>query len=279
MDHLTDVLPVGATRARFPVRGGSLAAVRRDPPDARGTVLLVPGFTGSKEDFGLLTPLLAGRGRRTVAIDQRGQYESAGPDDEGAYTTALLGEDVLSVARVLPGPVHLVGHSFGGLVARAAVLAEPDTFSTLTLMSSGPAALGGPRGELMGLLRPLLAAQGMAAVYEASEALAAGDTGQPPTPAQARAFLRTRFLAGSSAGLQAMGDALLTEPDRVAELRGVDVPVLVLHGDADDAWSPAVQRDMAERLAAAYAVVPGTAHSPAAEDPEATAEALLRFWS
>ena len=46
-------------------------------------------------------------------------------------------------------PLHLVGHSFGGLVTRAAVLAEPALFTSLTLLGSGPAKLSGRRADLL----------------------------------------------------------------------------------------------------------------------------------
>jgi pimeloyl-ACP methyl ester carboxylesterase len=125
---------------------GPIAALQAGPAD--GTpVLLVPGFTGSKEDFGPLFDPLAAAGLRPVAIDLPGQFESAGPDDPAAYSTDELGAWVRLVAAKLSGRVHLVGHSFGGLVGRAAVLADPGAFASFVLMDSGPAALTGPRGE------------------------------------------------------------------------------------------------------------------------------------
>ena len=42
-----------------------------------------------------------------------------------------------------------------------------------------------------------------------------------------------------------MADAMLGEPDRVPELAAAGVPILVAHGEADDAWLPHVQADMA----------------------------------
>jgi pimeloyl-ACP methyl ester carboxylesterase len=53
----------------------------------------------------------------------------------------------------------------------------------------------------------------------------------------------------------------------------------VLHGEADDAWTPAAQADMARRLGARHEVVPGAIHSPAVENPPRTLEVLLDFWS
>ena len=72
----------------------------------------------------------------------RASTSRPGPDDPAAYSVAELAADVLAVARQLraesAGPLHLLGHSFGGLVARAAVLAEPGLFTSLTLLGCGP---------------------------------------------------------------------------------------------------------------------------------------------
>jgi pimeloyl-ACP methyl ester carboxylesterase len=72
---------------------------------------------------------------------------------------------------------------------------------------------------------------------------------------------------------------MTSEPDRVAELAGTGVPVLVAHGVADDAWPPDVQADMARRLGARHEVVEGSIHSPAVENAPRTLEVLLDFWA
>jgi len=258
--------------------GGPLAVLRAAPAvRSRSTVLLVPGFTGSKEDFRLLAAPLVEAGHPVVLLDQRGQHQSPGPDDPGAYTVEALAADLLAVVDDLrEGPVHLVGHSFGGLVARAAVLQRPEAFRSLTLMCSGPAALTGPRTAVLEPLREL-AGQGIGSVVEAMDALHAVDVKFLALDASTQGFLRDRMLASSPAGLIGMSHALESEPDRVQDLRATGLPVLVLHGESDDAWSPALQADMADRLGAAYAVVPDAVHSPAVEQPEATAKALLAF--
>ncbi|MGY2061862.1 alpha/beta hydrolase, partial [Nocardia gipuzkoensis] len=115
----------------MPLRGGAGALAGWDcvPPEGvetRGTAVLVPGFTGSKEDFHALLPPLAAAGFRCVAYDQRGQFESEGPDDPDDYTIADFTADLLGVVESLDAPVHLLGHSFGGYVARNAVVSRPE---------------------------------------------------------------------------------------------------------------------------------------------------------
>jgi pimeloyl-ACP methyl ester carboxylesterase len=272
----------GADARTFDGGAGPLAALDTGPGPS-GTVLMVAGFTGSKEDFAPLLAPLAASGYRVVAIDQRGQYESPGPDDPARYSVAELGDDVVAVSRVLVaesgGPVHLLGHSFGGLVTRAAVLAAPELFASFTLMGSGPAQLTGGRAELLDHLSPLLEAGGVALVHETMEQLAMTDPKAQAVPAPTREFYTRRFLRNSAAGLRGMADAMLSEPDRVEELKASGVPVLVLHGEADDAWMPHVQADMARRLGARHEVVEDSIHSPAVENPARTLTVLCDFWS
>jgi pimeloyl-ACP methyl ester carboxylesterase len=241
-------------------------------------VLLVPGYTGSKEDFAPLLRPLGEAGLAVTAIDLPGQFESPGPSDPAAYTPDRLAEVVVEVARSLGERVHLLGHSFGGLVARAAVIARPAAFGSLVLMCSGPAGIGGARRAMIEHLEPILATSGMAAVYATSQNVYRAQEGYVEPPAPLAAFLERRFLAGAPAMLQGMGSALRGEPDRVAELAEVAPPTLVLHGVDDDAWQPAVQAEMARRLGAEHVVIPFAAHSPAVENPAATIAALTRFW-
>jgi pimeloyl-ACP methyl ester carboxylesterase len=264
---------------KFDLPSGSVAALQAGSADAL-PVLLVPGFTGSKEDFGPLFDPLAGAGFSVTAIDLPGQFESsaAHPDEPSGYTPAGLAETVRGVAAQLGTRVHLLGHSFGGLVARAAVIAAPSSFASLVLMDSGPAAIGGARRRRIEALAPLLPSAGVAGVFAASQAAAAAEPGYIAPAPELAAFLQRRFLASSAAMLQGMGAALCCEPDLTPELGATGVATLVLYGENDDAWAPAEQAEMARRLAAEQVVISGAAHSPAVENPSATATALIGFW-
>jgi pimeloyl-ACP methyl ester carboxylesterase len=281
-DDLRQLADHDAVHRTFTGGAGPLTTLDTGGDDARGTALLVAGYTGSKEDFAPLLAPLSASGYRVVAIDQRGQYESPGPDDPSRYSVAELAEDVVAVARVLReesgAPLHLLGHSFGGLVTRAAVLSTPELFRSFTLLGSGPAQLTGGRAELLDHLAPLLDEGGVELVHQTMEQLAMTDPKAQAVPAPTREFYARRFLRNSGPGLRGMADAMTSEPDRVGELEATGVPVLVAHGEADDAWMPHVQEEMAHRLGARHEVIEDSIHSPAVENPPKTVAVLCSFW-
>jgi pimeloyl-ACP methyl ester carboxylesterase len=312
-------LPDGVQRTTIRTTRGAFAALEAVPASGvceRDAALLVPGYTGSKEDFIAILDLLADRSRQVVAIDMRGQFETEGAREPGGYAAAALGADILSVMNET-GARHLVGHSYGGLIGRETILSEPDAgFASFTLMSSGPGALTGPRaGELRAMLAALGAeaasgdpAPGDPAPSDAAPSdaapseLAPGDRELPDpdalragiadiwrvhlepqvvaagVPAPIVAFLGRRMLANDPAGLVLMARHMLAAPDRTAELARLDLPMLVIYGEDDNAWSPAAQEAMAQRLGASRLCIPAAVHSPAVEAPATTASALTQFW-
>ncbi|MGH3904104.1 MAG: alpha/beta fold hydrolase [Pseudonocardiaceae bacterium] len=277
----SQITPHGATPVQITVPGAVLAALRAEPDNPVGAVaLMVPGYTGSKEDFAPLLDPLTCAGLTVLAVDLPGQHESTGPDREQDYHTDELGRTVTALVAELSAAgdrVLLLGHSFGGLVARSAVLAGARA-AGLTLLGSGPGALPpGPRRALLDATEPIMRTQGIAAVQRLREAR--DGMVEPPELSE---LLRARFLGSSTAGLLGMATALRTEPDRVVELaaalRAGAIPCLVACGESDDAWPVPVQLDMAARLGAEVAILPGAGHSPNTENPAALLDALLPSW-
>ena len=272
-------------------RGGFAALSGQAPSGVsdRHPALLVPGYTGSKEDFLSVLQSLAAAGRTVSAMDMRGQYQSAAAATQAGYTLDELASDLLAVAATMAadgGGVHLLGHSFGGLVARHATLASPGAFTSLTLLCSGPGTIGGeramtlrdlldflePAGTDVTLLGPLIEQVWHGQVKP--QAIADG------TPTEIIDFLAERATLSCPLGLAEMAKHLLNCPDRTAELAGLEqLPKLVSYGEDDDAWPPDVQDLMAKRLRAERICIPGAGHSPAVEAPETTAAMLTSFWN
>lgn len=286
-DEPSQLSPNRARREDLPSRYGPIAALRcaaaGEPVGA--TALLLPGFTGSKEDFAPLLDPIADAGFEVIAVDLPGQHESAGPDDEDAYQPLPLGAVFAELIGKLAAEGHrvlLLGHSYGGLVARGAVLAEAPVIG-LTLMDSGPGELPtGMRRTSLDVGEPTLRREGIEAAQRMREQLDSMAPDWLAKPAELREFLRERMLRTNTASLLGMSIALRTEPDRVSKLaramRLLDAPCLVVCGEGDDAWSVAAQRDMAERLDADFAVVANARHSPNTENPTELLGALLPTW-
>jgi pimeloyl-ACP methyl ester carboxylesterase len=281
---MTDLYPVAmpesVRRLVIDAPGGPLAALDAWPTQGspfHGSAVMVPGFSGSKEDFIPMLAAIASAGYRVVCFDQRGQYESPGPSRAAAYSVEAFAEDLSTViGRVADGqPVHLLGHSFGGLVARRAVIATPGAVRSLTLLDSGPDGTSLSRGHLLGVLTWIIRLGGprvLAALIGRAE-------WQAGAPKDRLPWLRHRLLKSSRAGLIGICRAMAVEPDLVASLAAAGVPVLVMCGDGDDMWSPATQVNMAQRLAARIEVIKNAGHTPNEDQPKAAARALLEFWT
>ncbi|MFH9866984.1 alpha/beta fold hydrolase [Streptomyces lydicus] len=277
-------LPPCARAYRLATERGSFAVHDARPEGAPiGTAVLVPGFTGSKEDFIALLEPLAAAGFRAVAVDGRGQHESPGPREEQAYEQRELALDVLAQARAVReadgGPLHLLGHSLGGLVTRAAVLLDAAPFRSLTVLSSGPAAIDAAQQVRVRMLIDALGRLDMESVWQAMRELDPPEAADAATPPEIGAFLHRRWLNTVPEQLIATGRQMLEEPDRVAELCRTGLPVHVVSGAVDYAWPVPSMDEMAVRLSARRTVIEGAEHSPNAERPEKTAEALTGFWS
>ena len=84
---------------------------------------------------------MAARGRRVIFYDQLGCGHSDHPHDPSLWRVTLFVDEVGVVRRALGlDRLHLLGQSWGGMLAMEYALTQPEGLSSLTLASS-PASM------------------------------------------------------------------------------------------------------------------------------------------
>jgi pimeloyl-ACP methyl ester carboxylesterase len=118
-------IPVGDLRL-------SVESVGSGPP-----VVLLHGFPENSHSWRHQLPALAEAGYRAVAPDLRGYGRSDRPGRVDDYAIAALAGDVWGLIDALDaGPVHLVGHDWGGSLAWVTAMRRPELLQTLTILNS-----------------------------------------------------------------------------------------------------------------------------------------------
>ena len=258
---------------------GTPAISAASAPGAAGEnrALLVPGYTGSKEDYAPVLPFLGDAGWDTLAYSQRGQGGSAAPVGLGAYGMSDFVGDLVSIAEAWAGTtgrVHLVGHSFGGIVARAAVVKRPDLFASVTLFCSGRAVYDWM--NTLPILDPLPTGPG--ARERVLRTYFPDMTFDEPGVGWAE-FQRIRALDTASENLVGIARILSQlRPDTPA-LAATGVPVHVLYGDQDEIWPPSWYAEEAADLGARESIIRGGTHSPQLQFPRQWAELAGSYWA
>jgi pimeloyl-ACP methyl ester carboxylesterase len=169
-------------------------------------------------------------------------------EDMAEDATALLAE--LGVSQA-----HVVGASMGGMIVQAMAVHHQDLFlSACSIMSTtGDRSVGAPTGEaITALMRPIAASREEAVEASIESSRIIGSPKYPTDDAVLKkraedAYDRSYCPEGTARQLA----AILASPDRTEGLRGVHLPFLVVHGEAD----PLVTLSGGEATAAA---VPGS---------------------
>lgn len=255
---------------KLAIRDGELAVTVYEPEVRLADVLMIHGYTGSKEDFSFIGPILAEKGFRVVTSDNRGQHESDHSDRADAYTIRSLAADHAQIAQALSLETpHLFGHSFGGLVAQRAAVEYPELWRSLTIFCSGPHGM--PEWSDIQRDIDVLENGTMAELWEIDRA--ASNASLPMLDTRI-----ARWHASDKRSVITHARHLLSEPSIVPSVAATDLDVHVVRGEHDDAWPHGLQAAMADSLGATLSVIPGTGHCPNEDDPATTAQVLYRWW-
>jgi len=213
---------------------------------------------------------------RVIAWDMPG-YSREGFDEPMTFAglAAALGALLDDLGRA---PVHLVGHSMGGMVAQEFAVAGQHRLASLALFATSP-AFGRSDGDFQkqfvaDRLRPLDDGRGMAAA--ADGAVLAGLMGPLAAPgalATVQACMAQVPEAAYRAAIQC-----ITTFDRRAALGTIAVPTLVVAGDTDPNAPAAMMERMATKIPGArYACMAGTGHFGNVERPDEFNTLLAEF--
>lgn len=249
---------------------GQLAIAVHEPVHHKGDAILVHGFTGSKEDFDYIAPLLAARGYRVFAPDLRAQHESPFAKDVSGYSLTAFARDIVDIAEhfQLDHP-HLLGHSYGGVSSQRAVATAPELFRSLTLLCSGPSAMPKPRFSTM--LKEKLEGKSMQEGWdEFAEELYESHPRKD--------LMKKRWLANDPLALITMSKEISTFTSVIPALATSQIAAHIVYGENDDAWPLEMQDQMAADLSATITVIKDAGHCPNEDQPEATATVIADFW-
>ncbi|HAM25390.1 MAG TPA: alpha/beta hydrolase [Microbacteriaceae bacterium] len=270
--------PEGSVVSLFDAPSGALRMMSMgDAGNPR--VLLVPGVTGSKEDFTLMLPGLAAAGFHVQSYDLAGQYESAaaGPHNlqppRDHYDYDLFVQDLLSVLEAGSAPVHVLGYSFAATVAQLAFVARPELFASLTFLSAPPQPGQGFRGVsrigwFSGLANGRVGAALMIWGVKRNFVTV--------SPGRLR-FVKHRFAYTKIEAVRDVIELMKRAPDSRAALAASPIPKLVAVGE-HDLWPLRLHSEFAREIGAQLAVY-RAGHSPCETSPNQLNRDLLALFS
>jgi proline iminopeptidase len=257
-------------------------------------LLVLHGGPGSTScGFELLDPL--GDRRPVVRYDQLGSGRSGRPDDLSLWQLDRFIEELHTVRRQLGlDRMHLLGHSWGGALAAAYVL-EKGTEGIVSLVLSSP-LLSTPQWIAdASLLRQQLP-QDVRDTLDRHEA--AGTTGSDEYREASEVFYQRHVYAGEK---PAEPDACAGAPwnpvvyeymwgptefyatgnlmdfDLTARLHEIEIPVLFIAGEFDEARPETLARFQGLIPGARLEVIEGAAHATLSRNPDQYRQILADF--
>ena len=220
-------------------------------PDRGEPIVLVHGFASNHAVNWLNTlwvKTLAHDGRRVIALDNRGHGQSERAYDPAAYASPVMAEDVRRLMDHLElGRADVMGYSMGARITAHLALAHPGRVRSALLGGLGIKLIDG-----VGL--PL-------GIADAMEAASADELTDP----MQRMF--RLFAEATKSDLKAMAACIRGSRQTLSEaqVRAIDVPVLVSVGTADAVAGPAAP--LAALLPRGEALdIPGRDHNLAVGD-------------
>ncbi|GAA0966098.1 alpha/beta hydrolase [Acrocarpospora macrocephala] len=264
MHPTPDVMAVETPR-RIPV--GDLTVAYTDSGEGE-PLILVHGGESDRGQFDALRPFL-GPGIRAISYDQRDTGDTVNSDEP--YTIADLGADLAGLVESLGlDKAHVLGTSFGGMVAMHAALDHPERIQSVALVATTPnRSFTGPALDRMLELEPAARRAFMLDVLISPQ----GQAENPALVDRARSVLTPR-----SDEQNTRRNNAVAAHDCLDRLAGLQMPALVVQGTDD----PLIRADAAEEMAkripdARLELINGGRHGIATEFPHLVAGIVREF--
>lgn len=246
-------------------------------------VLALSGLTRNVQDFDYVAPYLDGV--RFIRMDYRGRGQSAWTG-EASYTVPREGADALQLLDHLGvEKVAILGTSRGGLIGMYLAATAKDRLTGLCLNDVGPVLEMDGLNKIFDYIGRNPAAKNYADMVAKLPAAMKGFEGVPESRWMEE--VRHHYLE-TETGLKINYDPELREAFLAAFKGGVSeawplfeaaegLPLALIHGANSDLLSDAAAQEMQRRRPdMIYAKVPGRAHIPFLDEPEALA--ALKAW-
>jgi non-heme chloroperoxidase len=209
-------------------------------PRSAQPIMFHHGWPLSADDWDNQMMFLLGHGFRVIAHDRRGHGRSTQTDTGNEMNTYAADVAALAAALDLRDAVH-VGHSTGGgEVAHYVARAEPGRVAKAVLIGAVPPVMVRKESNPGGL--PIEVFDGFRAALAANRAQFYFDVPAGPfygfnRPGAkiSQGVIDNWWRQGMMGGAKAHYDCIkaFSETDFTEDLKAIDVPVLVMHGDDD----------------------------------------------
>jgi alpha-beta hydrolase superfamily lysophospholipase len=219
-----------------------------DPATPRAVIVLVHGLGEHSGRYDHVVARLVDEGYAVLAVDHRGHGRSDGPrafiedmDHAVADLDTLVGR---AVAAEPGGPVFMLGHSMGGLIALRYALAHQDRLAGLILSAALAQLNPVPRPlELIGRALSVIAPR--APLIGIDSDLVSRD------PAVVQAYRSDPLVHHGKIPARTAVEIADAAERFPATVSAITVPTLILYGTADGLCPPEGSRMLGERIGAA----------------------------
>lgn len=229
--------------------------------DLKGVVVLVHGMGEHCERYDEMAGVLNQAGYAVYSMDLPGHGQSGGKrghiDRFSDYMTAVLGLHQRALAAHPNVPIHLLGHSMGGLIAAQVLLDHQQLFKSGMLSGAAIESPQAPQASQLAIMRflsrfvPKMPVMSLEAKDISRDPLVVAKYMEDPLVNKGK--LSSRMLAELMASMDDL-------KDRAAK---INIPLFIMHGSGDVMTSPAGSELLHQTISSedkALKIYPGLFH-------------------